>query len=249
MTPTSNRATAVGLGDVPPELMLEIVRNLVLSDKCHLMVTCRGMHNLIQDLLYEDDLKSPDPCALRFACVTGDVSLIEAMLDRGTPVDCVFSSYTRRKTSSGRDILCQRDRACTPLTTAVACRQLEAVKVLLRRGAHPTFAAPTDLPRIFPAPPMGCQFPCQCYPRRAAKATEEAHRRHRPCFNHKWRRCQRRFQHTYSMAICSTVNSGRREQRYTNKCRAHSPRRWLPALWGSYGCDDGPNRLFHQGRA
>lgn len=165
MTPTSNQATAVGLGDVPPELVLEIVRNLALSDKCHLMVTCRGMHNLIQDLLYEDDLKSPDPCALRFAYVTGDVSLIEAMLDRGTPVDCVFSSYTRRKTSSGRDILCQRDRACTPLTTAVACRQLEAVKVLLRRGAHPNFAAVRPgtenllavLPISLPRPPTSLE--------------------------------------------------------------------------------------------
>ncbi|KAJ8133177.1 hypothetical protein O1611_g441 [Lasiodiplodia mahajangana] len=127
------------LGDLPVELVLEITKSIALSDKYHLMCTCRGMYTLLRNIIYDDDASSSEPRALRWACANGFVDIINEILDKGVSVDHIFSENACRLTTGPEDFLTNRDHAVTPLITAVAFRQLEAVKVLLRRGADVNF--------------------------------------------------------------------------------------------------------------
>ncbi|KAI1133358.1 ankyrin repeat-containing domain protein [Nemania abortiva] len=127
---------AQGLGDLPGELVLEITENMNLSDKFHLMCTCRGMYALIRDIIYDDDAASAEPRALRWACAHGLINIINEILDKGISIDHIFSQDACYKTSRPEHYLRGCQHACTPLTTAVAFRRLDVVKLLLQRGAN-----------------------------------------------------------------------------------------------------------------
>ncbi|KAI1156907.1 ankyrin repeat-containing domain protein [Nemania diffusa] len=137
---TIEPSSHMSLGDLPAETVLQIVKDIGLSDKYHLMSTCKGMYALIRDIIYTEDLSSPEPRALRWACAHGLISIIYEMLDSGMSVDHVFGEEACVKTTSLDDSLHGRDHACTPLSTAVAFRQLEAVEALLERHADANFA-------------------------------------------------------------------------------------------------------------
>ncbi|KAI0879091.1 ankyrin repeat-containing domain protein [Hypoxylon argillaceum] len=136
---TIEPSSHMSLGDLPAETVLQIVKDIGLSDKYHLMSTCKGMYALIRDIIYTEDLSSRHPRALRWACAHGLISIIYEMLDRGMSVNHVFSHRVCVKTSRSDDRRHGRDHACTPLSTAVAFRQLEAIKALLERNANANF--------------------------------------------------------------------------------------------------------------
>ncbi|KAI1195404.1 ankyrin repeat-containing domain protein [Nemania serpens] len=137
MSPSQGKISPTGFGSLPLELVREITKGLGFPDRYRLMRTCRTICALTRDDMYDADLKSKDPYALRWACAHGILSIIEEILDKKRmAADHVFTYDGRR--SNEKKLL---HETITPLTTAVAFHQLEAVQLLLRKGANVNFAA------------------------------------------------------------------------------------------------------------
>ncbi|KAI1166071.1 hypothetical protein F5B18DRAFT_668562 [Nemania serpens] len=134
MAPDQGKALPASLCRLPLELVRKITKDMGFSDKFQLMRTCWDMYRLVRDDMYNDDFNSPNPRALHWACAHGFLSIIEEILDKGIAVDHVFTYATATEDY-------QPNRSLTPLTTAVGFRQLEAVRLLLQRGADANFTA------------------------------------------------------------------------------------------------------------
>jgi hypothetical protein len=134
---------ALCLSTLPRDLLAEIAEapNLCEADLKRLMLTCRDVCQTVRPILEIRNARN-SASAMMWACLNGDLVMVQRMLDLGVPIDKVFGldAISQSILDPFGVYMTMEGPPNTPLTTAISRYRVEVVLFLLEHGANPNFS-------------------------------------------------------------------------------------------------------------
>jgi hypothetical protein len=93
------------LGDLPPELLLEINEHLSEADRNALARTNREIYGWINHILYCDNIRHNNASALRWAVINNVESTVRMCLKRGATIDPPPLRRKRKKSTGSTAVI------------------------------------------------------------------------------------------------------------------------------------------------